>query len=173
MDLTIRTETPGDHDAIRAVNLAAFDNPAEAGLVEQMRETSERGDLISLVAELDGEIVGHALFSPARVENGDQIEMVMLLGPIAVTPAHQRCGIGSALMTQGILRVKERGYGLIVLIGHPEYYPRFGFVPARQHGLECPGNVSDPVFMVRELLPGSLGRIRGNLVYPAPFANLD
>jgi putative acetyltransferase len=172
VNTTIRPERPDEYDAVRAVNLSAFDNPTEADLVDAMRATPQHLPELSLVAEVDGQIVGHAYFCEVVVEREDGEITALSLGPIAVRPAWQRKGIGGALIREGQERGRERGYPFIVLNGHPWYYPRFGFVPARQYGLETIWPVSDPVFMVCELQPGALEKAAGQLRYPEPFTRL-
>jgi putative acetyltransferase len=173
MTITVRPETPEDYDAVRSVNLAAFDTATEADLVDAMREEPEYVPELSLVAEFDGQIVGHALFSEVTVEQESGEVTALSLGPIAVLPDHQSKGIGSALMNEGHKRGREMGYPFVVLIGHPWYYPRFGYVPARPYGLVTIWDVSDPVFMVCELEPGSLENVAGKIRYPEPFVRLE
>jgi putative acetyltransferase len=170
--VTIRPETPEDYDAVRQVNLAAFDTATEADLADAMRQASEYVPELSLVAEIESHIVGHALFSEVTVEQEHGDLKALSLGPIAVLPDHQSQGIGSALIEAGHTRGREMGYPFVVLIGHPWYYPRFGYVPARQYGLETIWDVSDPVFMVCELEAGSLERAAGRIRYPQPFVDL-
>ncbi len=172
MPLTIRPETPADYPAVREINLAAFDTAVEADLADSMRDTPEYISELSLVAELDGVLVGHALFSEVTIEQETGKLTALSLGPIAVLPEHQRHGIGSALIEHGHQRGRELGYPFVVLIGHPWYYPRFGYVEARPHGLVTIWEVSDPVFMVCELKAGALGNAAGTIRYPEPFRNL-
>lgn len=172
MTITIRPETPEDHAAVREINLAAFGTSTEADLVDAMRQAPEYVPELSLVAEIDGRILGHALFSEVTVEQDGGELRALSLGPIAVLPNHQSRGIGTALMEAGHQRGREMGYPFVVLIGHPWYYPRFGYVPARQHGLETIWDVPDEVFMVCELTPGALERAVGRIRYPEPFARL-
>jgi putative acetyltransferase len=172
MNIIVRPETSEDYDAVRLVNLAAFDTSVEADLVDAMREEPEYVPELSLIAELDGQIVGHALFSEVTVEQESSEVKALSLGPIAVLPDHQSQGIGSAMMHEGHKRGRAMGYPFVVLIGHPWYYPRFGYVPARQYGLVPLWDVSDEVFMVCELEPGSLENAAGKIRYPRPFRDL-
>ena len=133
--ISIRRERPADIAAIRAVNEAAFEESAEADIVDALRDACP--DLLSLVAETDGEIVGHILFSPVTIEDGPQSRQGMGLAPMAVTPNHQRQGIGSKLVEAGLEILREQGRPFVIVLGHPEFYPRFGFVPASRHGLRC------------------------------------
>ena len=141
----IRPERPEDSFQIRHVNELAFGRPAEADLVDKLRRAC--GDALSLVAEDDGAIVGHILFTPVVVEG--QPALGMGLAPMAVRPGHQRQGIGSQLVRRGLDSLRERGCPFVVVVGHPEYYPRFGFEPASKHGLVSQWEgMTDAVFMV-------------------------
>jgi putative acetyltransferase len=164
-DIGIRPERPGDDDAIDRIHRAAFGRDAEPRLTRTLRAD---GDLIadlSLVAELDGELVGHVAISRARVDD----RPALALGPIGVLPGRQRGGIGEALMRETIRRATAAGEVLVVLIGHPEYYPRFGFVPASRLGIVAGFDVPDEAFMALELRPGGAGG-GGRFAYPPAFA---
>jgi putative acetyltransferase len=143
---TIRPERPEDSFRIRHVNELAFGQPAEADLVEKLRRTC--GDALSLVAE-DGAIVGHILFTPVVVEVRGRHILGMGLAPMAVLPDRQRQGIGSQLVRRGLDILRERGCPFVVVVGHPQFYPRFGFEPAAKRGLvsQWPG-IPDAAFMV-------------------------
>jgi putative acetyltransferase len=139
--ITVRDERPEDRDAVRRVEEAAFGRSEEADIVDALR--GDDAWALSLVAEVDGELVGHLLFS-----RGDR---AITLGPLAVLPSHQRSGVGAALMTTGLERVREP----IVLLGHVDYYRRFGFRPAAPEGIRNQWGIEDPAWMVRgELEPG-------------------
>jgi putative acetyltransferase len=157
----IRPETEADRGAIRAVNEAAFGSTAEADIVDALR--AKGNALVSLVAARDGAIVGHILFSPVSLIGHDALEL-MGLGPMAVLPLEQRKGIGSALVRDGLLRCKQLGACAVVVVGHPQFYPRFGFAPASRYAIRCEYDVPDDVFMIaeleREALRGASGLIR-------------
>ena len=142
----IRREEPADIDAVRSLNEQAFEGPAEAKIVDDLRESCS--DIISLVAEEGGEVVGHIFFSPAELESGDERRIGMGLAPMAVLPAYQRKGIGSELVKAGMAELEQRDYPFVIVIGHPEYYPRFGFEPASRHGIKCEWEVPDEAFMI-------------------------
>ncbi len=163
----IRPETPSDLALIRHVNQAAFGQDAEADLVERLRAN---GNLtLSLVAELDGQLVGHIAFSPVVVEANPMDVAVVGLAPVAVSPNYQRSGIGSLLVKTGLAECRVLGYDAIVVLGHSHYYPRFGFVPASRFDLRCEYNVPDEVFMAQELRTGALAECAGLVRYQAEF----
>lgn len=145
----VREERAADRDAVWAVNRYAFDQDDEAILVERLRV--ESSPIVSLVAELDGKVVGHILFTPVTVEGDGDSWQAMALGPMAVRPNVQQRGIGSALVEQGLRRCEVLGVPAVFVLGHPTYYPRFGFEPASRYGCRCQWDVPDDVFMVRWL----------------------
>jgi len=164
--MRIRPEDSNDLAAVHAVNEAAFETSAEAELVDALRGKAQ--PLISLVAEVAGSIVGHILFSPVKLADQSG-HMLMGLGPMAVIPQHQRQGIGSALVREGLNRCAALGCDAVVVLGHPAYYPRFGFVPASRYGVSSEYDVPDDVFMIMELQPGSLRGISGEVSYDEAF----
>jgi putative acetyltransferase len=168
--MNIRDEQPDDAQAIRSVNRAAFGNDAEADLVDSLRRHA--APLISLVAEDHGGIVGHILFSPAMLETKPEVQ-IMGLAPMAVVPKRQRQGIGSQLVAEGILRCQALNADAVVVLGHPAYYPRFGFVPASRFSIRSVYDVADDVFMIRELRAGALSGVDGIIRYHPVFAELD
>ena len=171
--MRIRAETAADVAPIRAVNVAAFPTPAEADLVERIRSSSAFVPELSLVAELDpdadgrpGPIVGHLLLSRVAIAGLD--ELILALAPMAVVPEHQRRGIGSALVRAGLDVSESREEPLVVVLGHPWFYPRFGFKRASRYGLFPSEAWPDPAFMAKPLTTWS-GLLRGRVVYPATF----
>ncbi|MCP3959870.1 MAG: N-acetyltransferase [bacterium] len=165
----IRPEIEDDAAAVRAVNEAAFDSPAEANLVAVLREQAR--PVISLVAEDAGEVVGHILFSPVTLPGHPELH-IMGLAPMAVLPKHQRRGVGSALVRAGIEKCEKLGASAVVVLGHPEYYPRFGFVPAARFGIGCEYDVPEEVFMALELRAGHLADAAGKVRYHAAFGDV-
>ena len=154
---------------VRAVNSAAFETTTEADLVDLLR--AQASSIVSLVAD-DGErVLGHILFSPVTLD-GQTTPMIMGLAPTAVLPANQRTGIGSALVREGLERCRQLGTGAIVVLGHADYYPRFGFAPASRFGLRCEYDVPDDVFMALELAPGALAGRSGLIQYHPAFASV-
>jgi putative acetyltransferase len=145
--ITVRDEQPGDVADVRAVNDAAFDQPLEGHIVDELRRHG--AVRLSLVAEIDGRIAGHILFSPVTCAGAEGFA----LGPMAVTPTHQRRGVGGALIAAALARLRAAGCPFVVVLGHHHYYTRFGFVPASRHGLRCEWDVPDEAFMVQVLDP--------------------
>jgi putative acetyltransferase len=150
---------------IKIVNEAAFGGSDEAALVEKLRGDGHA--LVSLVAELDGAIVGHIMFSRMWIETSRGLLSAVALAPLAVLPEHQRKGIGGFLIQHGLEQLQGRDETIVIVVGHPGYYPRFGFSADRAKALESPFPVE--VFMAIELRPGALDGIRGPVVYPPAF----
>ena len=164
--MPIREEEPEDVSAVYAVNVSAFDTHAEADLVDILRR--EAHPIISLVAEENGAIIGHIMFSPVSLSGHLELR-IMGLGPMAVIPGRQGEGIGSALVKAGLEKCKELGYGAVIVLGHTRYYPRFGFVPSVNYGISSEYDVPPEVFMVLELHPGYLQDAPGIIQYHAAF----
>jgi putative acetyltransferase len=165
--MTIRLEKPEDIPAIRIVNELAFGRPAEADLVDALRRNGKSA--VSLVAEDDDRIVGHILFSPVTVETVEREMVGAGLAPLAVIPERQNQRIGSMLVEHGLRRCREEGHQYVVVLGHPDYYPRFGFVPAGRFGIKSEYDVADEVFMVMELREGALRGCAGVVKYQPEF----
>ena len=165
-DVEIRSETANDHAAIRAVNESAFGTPAEADLVDKLRQLTN--PIISLVAIAQDEVVGHILLSPVTIV-GHPKKNIMGLGPMGVKPDHQRRGVGAALVREGLKQVAEVDAGAVVVLGHNTYYPRFGFRPAHQFGIRCEFDVPPEAFMAIELRPDYLKNTSGIAKYHAVF----
>jgi putative acetyltransferase len=167
--IAIREERPLDRAAVRAVNEAAFGQPSEANLVEALHRAGAA--IVALVAEGPETIAGHIMFSPVTVEHAHGRRLAGL-APMAVAPARQRQGIGSMLVREGLERCLAAGCDGIVVVGHPEYYPRFGFVPADTLGLRTEYDVPREVFMALPLPGRSLERVSGLVRFHAAFAQL-
>jgi len=168
--MRIREERPDDRDAIRAVNEAAFGTPAEADLVDALREQAR--PFISLVAEQNGQVVGHIAFSPLALPGRGGLR-VMALAPMSVQPRRQRGGVGSALVRAGLEACQQLGIGAVVVLGHPAYYPRFGFAPASGFGIRSDYPAPDEAFMLLELVPGYLDGVSGTVKYHPAFDSVE
>ena len=164
----IRLEGPDDAPSIRRVNELAFEGRAEAGIVDRLRAAG--GPQLSLVAEDDGAIVGHILFSPAAIRSTGLEVVGMGLAPMAVLPDRQRQGIGSLLVEKGLQLLRERSCPFVIVLGHPAYYPRFGFVPASRHDLRCQwAGIPDEAFLVLVLDPNIMQDVSGIVRYADEF----
>ena len=167
--LIIRAETAKDFDAVRKLNKKAFKGNSESKLVDALRGSDGFIPALSLVAEKGGKVVGHILFSPVKIKDLDRATPALALAPMAVLPDCQNQGIGSELVKYGLNECKEQGYKIVVVVGHPEYYPRFGFVKAGEKGLKLPFEAPDEVFMALELVPDALAGVNGVVDYPPEF----
>lgn len=169
MTYTVRPETPDDYPAVRGIHRLAFGGDGEARLVDALRRTPGFKPELSLVALDGGTIVGHILFCPIDIETERGDVATLALGPMAVRPGFQRRGVGSALVRSGLEVCRRTGHTSVVVVGHAEYYPRFGFVPAIPNGICPPFEVPDEAFMVCELVPGALRGVWGRVRYPSAF----
>lgn len=152
--INIRTETTQDVAAVRRINQLAFGQPLEANLVDALRKNAR--PQISLVATNGEDVVGHIFFSRVTLEPDQPHLSIMGLAPMGVLPNLQRHGIGSQLVRAGLTECDQLGCDAVVVLGHPEFYPRFGFIPASRKGLRCEYPVPDDVFMVLELKPNAI-----------------
>lgn len=165
--ITIRPERSEDFPQVRHVNELAFGQPAEADLVQAVRLAG--ADSLSLVAE-DEAVVGHILFTPVVVESAGRKIVGMGLAPMAVLPDRQRQGIGSQLVRRGLEMLRERGCPFVVVVGHPGYYPRFGFERASAHGLASQWEgLPDAAFMVVVLDGNAMAGVAGVARYREEF----
>lgn len=170
--IRIRPEGPGDYAAIHEVQRLAFGREGEAHLVDTLRQSPSFIRELSLVADRDGRVMGHILFTPAVVKCERCTAPALALAPLAVRPEVQNQGIGSALVRRGLAEAQRLGHTAVVVVGHPAYYPRFGFSSARAKGLEAPFPVRDEAFMVLELVPGTVTGIRGMVEYLPAFRDV-
>ena len=161
----IREETPADYDAVRELNRRVFTGDGEAQLVDRLRADAEA--VASLVAIENGEIGGHILFSNLPIETAHGVIDAVSLAPMSVIPTFQRRGIGSALVREGLELCRARGRSIVVVLGHPQYYPRFGFSAELAKALRGP--YSGDAWMALELIPGALDGIQGTVRYPKAF----
>jgi putative acetyltransferase len=163
---TIHLEQAEDVNGVRQVNQLAFETSAEAQLVDQLRSREKL--IVSLVAEISNQIVGHIAFSSVHITSTPALRGIGL-GPMAVRPSMQRHGIGTALIHAGLDRCRELDYDFAVVLGHPNYYPRFGFVPANRFGITCIWQVPEDVFMALEFREHSLVGSSGLATYEPEF----
>lgn len=167
--MQIRKEKEEDMGGVRRVNESAFDTATEANLVDVLRDQAQ--PIISLVADERGEIVGHIMFSPVVLSGHPDLK-IMALAPMAVLPDHQRKGVGTKLVLAGLEECEKQNFGAVVVLGYPEYYPRFGFVPSSRFGIGCEYEVPEDVFMVKELQEGYLRGATGLISYHAAFSSV-
>ncbi|MEA2528235.1 MAG: putative acetyltransferase [Thermomicrobiales bacterium] len=166
----IREETPADYDAIREVNRRAFGEENVAELVDHLRDDGVV--IASLVASEAGQVLGHILFSETPIETEQGVLAGAILSPLAVVPERQGVGIGSALVRRGIEVCRERGRTVLMVLGHPTYYPRFGFSAELARNVRSKYSGAGDAFMAMELEPGALAG-GGTARVPAAFDLVD
>lgn len=169
LNIVIAEEQSGDIDAIHVVNVVAFEGGGEADVVDKLRESCN--DFLSLVAKVNGKVVGHILFTPVRIIQKDDWSVLgMGLAPLAVLPEFQGLGIGSSLCEQGLKRIEAAGYPFVIVLGHPGYYYRFGFEPASKHGIASSfEGVPDEAFMIKIFDPEAMAEVSGIAFYQPEF----
>lgn len=165
--LIIRPEQAEDIAAIRQVNTLAFGQASAADLVDALRHAGVL--TISLAAVKDGHVVGHIAFSPVTITSETRTIGALGLAPMAVLPEYQRMGIGSRLVEAGLAACRQTNYGIVVVLGHPHYYPRFGFMSSKPHGIVWERDVPEEVFMVQEVKEGTLAQTQGVVKYRPEF----
>jgi putative acetyltransferase len=166
--IRVREENPEDHDQIRYVNDLAFKCPDEGRIVDQIR--AKQKEIISLVALIDEKIVGHILFSPVVINCDQKSIKGMGLAPMAVLPEYQKQGIGTTMVKEGLRKLQERKYPFVIVVGHAEYYPRFGFERASKYGLKCQWeSVPDEAFMVMIMNQSVMKDAKGVAKYMKEF----
>jgi len=171
--MIIRPEKKKDYTAIHSVNELAFGGRDEANLIQALRKSDGFIPELSLVAVQKGEVIGHILFSPIVIKSKERVISALALAPMAVHPKFKNKGVGSRLVRRGLEDCQRLGYKIVVVIGHPGYYSRFGFLPARDKGLKVAFSVPDEAFMVLELVPGALDVTQGEIKYPPAFGEID
>lgn len=170
MPIVIRPERPDDDAAIDQVNRLAFGRENEGRLVAALRQANSFDPALSLVAVHADKVVGHIMFSTIHIVSAQAEIPALALAPMAVLPDFQRRGLGSELVHQGLKACRRSGHAVAVVLGHPDFYPRFGFVPAAFHGIQAPFPVPDEALMVLALgPPETLDRISGVVRYPSAF----
>jgi putative acetyltransferase len=174
LDVTYRTEAPGEEDQVREVVGAAFaDEPVVPTLVDRLRESPDWIDGLSFVADREGEVIGHILFTRSLLDAPRRLVEVLVLSPVSVVPPVQAMGVGSALIRHGLQQVEQRSEPLVFLEGSPHFYRRFGFLPAGEHGFRRPSlRIPEAGFQVVKL-PRYEAWMTGTLVYSRVFWDLD
>lgn len=172
--IMIRQETEEDFRQVQEVVRLAFQGVEESDhtehlLVERLRRSDAYIPQLSLVAETDGRIAGHVLLSEVKVVSGSDVHTVLSVAPLSVLPAYQRKGIGGMLLREAHKRALELGYGAVLLLGHEDYYPRFGYGRASMFGIRFPFDAPDACCMAMELKAGGLDGIHGMVHYPDAF----
>ena len=166
--MDIRTEKPEDLEAVDNLNIVAFGRENEANLVDRLRGI---GSTLSFVAVESDRIVGHLFFSLVTVEGKCSKNLSILgLAPVAVFPNYQRQGIGTLLIREGLKECGRSGFQAVVVLGYPDFYSRFGFIPASRKSLKCEYDVPDEAFMVLELESGALLDCSGTVKYRSEFS---
>ena len=166
----IRPELPTDREAISNVNQLAFGSDAEANLVDSLRDGGFVA--VSLVAEIDGKVVGHILFSRVQISGQTGILESLSLAPMAVLPEFQRQRIGTKLLTVGLATCRAMGHKIVLVLGHPEFYPKFGFSAELARPLESPFGGGE-AWMALELAPSALEGVIGSVKYSSPFGAFE
>lgn len=167
--MNIRAETPGDFESIANLLREAFGGEGEVGLVADIRKSSTYIPALSFVAEERGEVRGHVMLSSLALERDGTGVPALSLAPVSVAPPFQRRGIGTALCSHALAEARLLGHGVVVLVGHPEFYPRFGFTPAGARGITVRWEVPPAAFMVLELFPCALPPGPWRADFPAFF----
>ena len=170
MSVLIRLERASDRDAICGVSQAAFGGDAEARLVDKLREGGFV--CISLVAEIDGQVVGYIVFSRISINTAFGKMDAIALAPMAVLPDYQRQRIGSKLLSVGLVAGRAEGHGIAMVLGHPKFYRRFGFSSNLALSVKSPFGGGE-AWMALELIPGALEDIEGRIEYSSPFSMFE
>lgn len=174
LTVQLRTEDPADHVIVnnliqRAFKDMAFSDHTEHFLVKDLRTSPNFVPSLSIVALLANRIVGYILLTPIQINSESNSKRSLALAPVVVDPDLRGKKIGSQLIEEGHRRATELGFDNIVLIGHHSYYPRFGYKPCYEFGIEVPFNAQPQNVMIHELVPGAMENIRGNVEYPPEF----
>lgn len=167
--IKIRAERKSDHQQVQQIHLRAFGQKEEGEIVNNIRKSEGFVPELSIVAEKGEKVIGHILFSKIHIEKDSREEETLSLAPMAVLPDFQRKGVGEALIKAGIQKAKELGFDSIIVLGHPNYYPKFGFEKASKWKITCSFDVPDEAFMAIELEKGVLEKKAGRVVYPPAF----
>jgi putative acetyltransferase len=168
--LEFRAEQREDEEGIAQVHRLAFGRDTEANIVRALRASPHFIPELSLVAMDGSRVVGHILLTHVQIRGDAGLHSALSLAPMGVVPDRQRHGIGSALIGHALREARDQGHGVVVVLGHADYYPRFGFVPASRAGIRPPFVAPDAAFMVCELRPGDVRGMSGIVQYPPEFS---
>ena len=169
MDILIRCETVSDFDSITQVNDIAFGGKSESELISKLRKIKDFMHGFSIIAEFDENIIGHILFYPINIETKTGLIPTIALAPMSVLPEYQNKGVGTKLVQYGLQKCKERGFESVIVLGHANYYLKFGFEPASKWGIYSDFDVPDEVFMTMELKEDALAKVAGKVIYPKEY----
>jgi len=172
MEVKTRRERPDDFQQVARLIEMAFRQKNEAILVEKLRYNKKYNSNLSIIAEYNECIIGHILIFPIVIRSEDAEMESLALAPLSVSPEFQKMGVGSRLVQEGLRSARKFGFGSVIVLGHPEYYSRFGFVPASKWGIKAPFDVPDDAFMAMELEAGSLLNSGGVVEYPEEFSQV-
>ncbi|MCB0852253.1 MAG: N-acetyltransferase [Bacteroidetes bacterium] len=170
--ITLRPEKPEDQPFIYEITKLAFKQENESILIDKLRNSEAFIQELSIVALYEEQIIGHILFTHLTIQSEGQTWPSLTLAPVSVHPQWQNKGIGGNLIHHGLETAKEIGFSSVVVLGHPTYYPRFGFQPASKWGIICPFPAPDEAFMALELFDGGLSGISGKVIYPSAFTEV-
>ncbi len=166
LDVKIRQEFAADSAEVLEVVRLAFGRSVESQLVKKFRQNPDYVPELSLVAEFEGRVIGHILFFPVEVKVDGEALQTLVLAPLSVDPSYQRRGVGGELVNAGLAVVKQRGYSSVLVVGHPDYYPRFGFRRANEWGLQMKEANPPEAFMAIEFIEGGLKRCKESFHFP-------
>ncbi len=173
MEINLRHETINDYKEIKNINDLAFEQADEGLLIEKLRLNPDFINKLSIVAEFNDKIVGHILFFPIKIQNDSKKHESLALAPMSVLPGFQNKGIGGQLITKGLEIAKELGFKSVIVLGHKDYYPKFGFLPASRWRIKAPFDVPDEVFMAIALVSDGLKNVSGIVEYPKEFEEVS
>jgi predicted N-acetyltransferase YhbS len=174
MHTKVRQEVEQDYEQTKGVVEKAFLNAKvsthrEHIFVARLRKSKTFVPELSLIAELENSIIGQILFTKIVIQSEDQTHESLALAVVSVLPEYQKQGVGRKLITEGLKKATELGFKSVIVVGHPDYYPQFGFRPAKSFGIKAPFDCPDDAFMALELVPGSLASAKGTVIYPEEF----
>jgi predicted N-acetyltransferase YhbS len=169
MKITIETETEGDYEKIARLHAIAFNGDGEAKLVEKLRRTPRYIRELSLVAKYRNAIIGHVLFYPIKIKTCRNMCDSLALAPISVIPRFQNRKVGSKLIKEGLEKARKLGFKSVIVVGHPNYYPRFGFEKASKYGISASLDVPDDALFAMELEKDGLKDCSGTIEYPSEY----